>query len=205
MARRHEITGQVFTHQYLWNCATTLLAQPETKSSKDMYYQMAGMVMAYFTFEAYLNFVGSSVEPTAWKDERDFFSKGQYRGTQGKLKLLCEKYQIKVDRDKRPYLTVREAGWLRDYLAHGKPELYALEVDVEEGKDPDMFAGLKIYDLVTREKADRTLQDTEEFIEYLHRELAAKRKRPNPYDVTFVGRALNFPLASASGSTQHPR
>ena len=205
MARRHEITGQVFTHQYLWNCATTLLAQPETKSSKDMYYQMAGMVMAYFTFEAYLNFVGSSVELTAWKDERDFFSKGQYRGTQGKLKLLCEKYQIKVDRDKRPYLTVREAGWLRDYLAHGKPELYALEVDVEEGKDPDMFAGLKIYDLVTREKADRTLQDTEEFIEYLHSELAGKRKRPNPYDVTFVGRALHFPLASASGSTQHPR
>ena len=78
-------------------------------------------------------------------------------------------------------------------------------MDVEEGKDPDMFAGLKIYDLVTREKAGRTLQDTEKFIEYLHTELAAKRKRPNPYDVTFVGRALNFPLASASGSTQHPR
>ena len=81
MARRHEITGEVFTHQYLWNCATTLLAQPETKSSKDMYYQMAGMVMAYFTFEAYLNFVGSSVEPTAWKDERKFFSKGQCSST----------------------------------------------------------------------------------------------------------------------------
>jgi hypothetical protein len=205
MARRHEITGQVFTHQYLWNCATTLLAQPETKSPEDKYYAMAGMVMAYFTFEAYLNFVGSSVEPTAWKDERKFFSKNPYRGTQGKLKLLCEKYQIKVDRDKRPYLTVREAGWLRDYLAHGKPDYYVSEVDVEEGKAPDMFGGLKIDDLVTREKADRTLQDTEEFIEYLHRELAAKRKRPNPYDVTFVGRALNFPLASASGSTRHPR
>ena len=110
-----------------------------------------------------------------------------------------------MDRDKRPYLTVREAGWLRDYLAHGKPDYYVSEVDVEEGKAPDMFGGLKIDDLVTREKADRTLQDTEEFIEYLHRELAAKRKRPNPYDATFVGRALNFPLASASGSTQHPR
>ena len=205
MARRHQITGQGFTHQYLWNCATTLLTRPETKSPEDKYYAMAGMVMAYFTFEAYLNFVGSSVEPTAWKDERDFFSKGQYRGTQGKLKLLCEKYQIKVDRDKRPYLTVREAGWLRDYLAHGKPDYYVSEVDVEEGKAPDMFGGLKIDDLVTREKADRTLQDTEEFIEYLHRELAAKRKRPNPYDVTFVGRALNFPLASASSSTRHPR
>jgi len=90
MARRHEITGQGFTHQYLWNCATTLLTQPETKSPKDMYYAMAGMVMAYFTFEAYLNFVGSSVEPAAWKDERKVFSKRPYRGTEGKLKSsLC--------------------------------------------------------------------------------------------------------------------
>jgi hypothetical protein len=84
-------------------------------------------------------------------------------------------------------------------------DLCVSEVDVEEGKVPDMFGGLKIYDLVTQEKAKRTLQDTEKFIEYLHRELAAKRKRSNPYDVTFVGRALHFPLASASGSTRHPR
>lgn len=205
MARRHQITGEGFTHQYLWNCAKTLLTRPETRLAEDMYYEMAGMVMAYFTLEAYLNFVGSSLEPAAWKDERNFFSKDPYRGTQGKLKLLCEKYQIKLDPDERPYLTVREAGRLRNYLAHGKPDRYASEVDVEEMKVPDMFRGLKIYDLVTREKADRTLRDTEEFIEHLHGELAAKRKRANPYDVTSVGRALNFPLASASGSTRHPR
>jgi hypothetical protein len=114
MATRHQITGQGFSHQYLWNCATTLLTQPETKSPKDMHFEMAGMVMAYFTFEAYLNFVGSSVEPAAWKDERNFFSKRPYRGTEGKLKFLCEKYQIKLNPDKRPCLTVREAGRLRD-------------------------------------------------------------------------------------------
>jgi hypothetical protein len=118
---------------------------------------------------------------------------------------LCEKYQIKLNPDKGPCLTVREAGRLRDYLAHGKPDRYASEVDVEQAKEPDMFGGLKIYDLVTRQKANRTLQDTEDFIEYLHRELAAKRKHSNPYDFTFVGRALHFPLASASGSTRHPR
>jgi hypothetical protein len=115
---------------------------------------------------------------------------------------LCEKYQIKLNPDERPYLTIREASRLRNYLAHGKPDHYASEADVEEGKVPDMFGGLKIYDLVTREKADRTLRDTEEFIEYLQRELAAKRKHRNAYDVTFVGRALHFPLASASGSTR---
>jgi hypothetical protein len=172
----HEITGEGFTHQQLWNCATTLLTQPETKSPKDMYYCMAGMVMAYFTYEAYLNFVGSRIEPTVWKDERKFFSKDPYRGTQGKLKLLCEKCGIEVDRHKRPYATVQELGRLRDYLAHGKPDFYELEVDVEEGKEPDMFGNLKIYDLVSRDKAHRTLQDTEEFIEYLHAIIADSAK-----------------------------
>ena len=40
-----------------------------------------------------------------------------------------------------------------------------------------MFGNLKIYDLVTREKANRTLQDTEEFIEYLHAIIADKVKQ----------------------------
>jgi hypothetical protein len=199
MARRHEITGESFTHQQLWNCATTLLTQPVTKSPKDMYFQMAGMVMAYFTYEAYLNFVGSRIEPAAWKEERKFFSKDPYRGTQGKLKLLCEKCGIEVDPHKRPYITVRELGRLRNYLAHGKPDIYALEVDVEKGKEPDMFGNLKIYDLVTREKANRTLQDTEEFIEYLQAIIADKYKSLD--DVAFRGRS--FPSAWASGGTRH--
>ena len=56
MPIRHEITGEGFTHVHLWKCARTLLTQPETKSPKDRYYCMAGMVMAYLAFEAYLNF-----------------------------------------------------------------------------------------------------------------------------------------------------
>ena len=61
----YKITGQGFTHQYLWNCATTRFTRPETKVAKDMYYAMAGMVMAYFTFEAYMNFVGKAAfEPS---------------------------------------------------------------------------------------------------------------------------------------------
>jgi hypothetical protein len=201
MATRLAITGEGFTHQYLWNCAKTLLTQPETKSTNDMYYKMAGMVMAYFAYEAYLNFVGSRIEPTAWKNETKFFSKHRYRGTQGKLKLLCEKCGIEVDRDKRPYATVQELGRLRNYLAHGKPDIYELEVDVEEGKDPDMFGNLKIYDLVTREKADQTFEDTEEFIEYLQTIVVDKYK--NLDDVAFRGKALTFPLAWAVQDTPH--
>src|SRR5216117_468126 len=118
----HEIEGEGFTHQILWNSATILLAQPETKSPKDGYFQMAGMVMTYFAYEAYLNSVGYRIDPDAWKNEREFFTKHPYRGTSGKLKRICEKIGIKVDSDTRPYSTIKELRRLRDYLAHGKPE-----------------------------------------------------------------------------------
>jgi hypothetical protein len=63
------------------------------------------------------------------------------------------------------------------------------------GKVPDMFGGLKIYDLVTREKANRTLQDTEEFIEYLHSELAGKHKHPRQTENVTVNELLISSLA----------
>lgn len=195
----HEIAGQGFTHQQLWNCTKTLLTQPETQSPTDGYFRMAGMLMAYFTYEAYLNLVGPRIDGAAWKNERDFFSRPPYQGTRGKLKWICERIGIEVERDKRPYQTIEELRKLRDFLAHGKPEAYAYHADVEEGQEPDMFDGLNIYKMVTRENADRALKDTEEFIEYLHVRITEKRSDDG---ILFKGKALHFPLAMASGSTR---
>jgi hypothetical protein len=195
----HEIAGQGFTHQYLWNCSEALLSQTETKSPTDGYFAMAGMLMAYFAYEAYLNLVGPRIDGEAWKNERDFFSKPPYRGTQGKLQRICEKIGIEVNRGKRPYQTIRDLGGLRDFLAHGKLDTYAFEIDVEKGKEPDMFHDLQIYKMVNRENADRALKDTEEFIEYLHARITAKRKGD---ETLFKGKALKFPLAWASGGTK---
>jgi len=194
----HEIKGEGFTHQYLWNCAKTLLLQPETKSPKDGYFQMAGMVMAYFVYEAYLNLVGARVDREAWQNERQFFSRQPYRGTDGKLRRICEEIGIEIERDKRPFKTILELARLRNFLAHGKREVYAYDVDVKKGQDPDMFDGLSIYKMVTRTKSDRALIDIEEFIEYLHAKIAEKR----PNDRMFKGKALKFPLALAFGGTK---
>jgi hypothetical protein len=157
------------------------------------------MLMAYFAYEAYLNLVGPRIDKEAWKNERDFFSKPPYRGTQGKLDRICEKIRIDIDRGRRPYQTIRELGRLRDSLAHGKLEAYAFEVEVEKGKEPDMFRDIQIYKMVTREKADRALKDTEEFIEYLHARIMEKCKDD---DFLYKGKALGFPLALASGGTR---
>lgn len=195
----YEIAGQFFTHQHLWNCAKALLSQPETKSPTDGYFATAGMLMAYFAYEAYLNLVGPRIDTEAWKNERDFFSKLPYKGTQGKLQRICEKIGIEVDCGKRPYQTIRDLGRLRNFLAHGKLDTYAFEIDVEKGKEPDMFRDVQIYKMVNRENADRALKDTEEFIEYLHARITAKRKGN---EILFKGKALMFPLALASGGTK---
>jgi hypothetical protein len=157
------------------------------------------MLMVYFAYEAYLNLVGPRVDKEAWKNERDFFSRLPYRGTQGKLDRICEKIGIEIDRGRRPYQTIQELGRLRDFLAHGKLETYGFEVDVEEGKEPDMFRDLQIYKMVTRQNADRALKDAEEFIEYLHARITEKRKGD---DILFKGKALDFPLGLASGGTK---
>ena len=195
----HEIEGQSFTHQHLWNAAKALLAQPETRSPTDGYFRMAGMLMAYFAYEAYLNLVGLRVDQEAWKNEREFFSKRPYRGTEGKLSRICERIGIQVDRSKRPYRTMRELKKLRDFLAHGKLQSYAYEIGVPEGESPDMFAEVSIYKMVTRENADRALKDTEEFIEFLHARITEGFSND---EILFKGKALHFPLALASGGTK---
>jgi hypothetical protein len=154
------------------------------------------MLMAYFAFEAYLNLAGPRVDPEAWKNEKEFFNKDPYRGTRGKLNRICEKIGFKLESGKRPYQTIRELRRLRDFLAHGKLEAYAYEIEVQAGQQPDMFGGLTIYKWTSRENADRVLNDTGEFIEYLHAKIKEALRAD---DLPFAGKALHFPLAFAEG------
>ena len=192
----HEISGQGYTHQLLWNSAKTLLKQPQTQTPTDGYFRTAGMLMVYFTFEAYLNLAGPRVDPAAWKNEREFFNADDYKGTSGKLKRICEKIGLTIERGKRPYQTIRKLKRLRDFLAHGRAETYAYEVEVAEGAHPDMFTGLTIYDWTSTKNAEWALHDTEEFIEFLHAKIIETLRVD---DLPFAGKALQFPLAFAEG------
>ncbi len=53
-----------------------------------MYFDLSAMLMAYLTYEAYLNFLGTRVTPSDWENEREFFRKAPYKGTEGKLKRM---------------------------------------------------------------------------------------------------------------------
>ena len=53
-----------------------------------MYFHISAMLLAYLTYEAYINFLGDRFASETWRDEKEFFSKKPYQGLEGKLKFL---------------------------------------------------------------------------------------------------------------------
>lgn len=198
---RREIVGEAFTHVYLWRACEELIKAGDeafkNQEPRSLYFYMSGMLMAYFAYEAYLNYVGSLVAPEVWKNERDFFNAKPYRGIEGKLRLIEERCRIpEIDKGKRPHQTIRNLGKLRSRLAHGKPERYKLVVLQEKGKTADMFP-IKVYKLVTPKLAQRAKQDVGEFAKYLH-DWISKFVDDQPLV------SLDGPLASASATEIQP-
>jgi len=194
---REKVVGEYNTHMYLWNGCKELVKMGDEvskqKEHRSLYYHMAGNLMAYLTYEAYLNFVGLRLLPKVWKNEREFFGRGKYRGIEGKLQLILEKCGIPtIDKGRRPYQTIAKLGNLRDFLVHGKPWIYGKIVEYGEDEKPDMFPDKFIYQECSPESAHHAAADVKKFIEYLHEWVLKKQS------YHFPSKPLDMPLASAS-------
>ena len=62
-----------------------------------------------------------------------------------------------------------------------------------------MFRDLSIYEMITREKADRAVKDTEAFLEDLRAKIIEKLGED---EMVFRTKALHFSLALAWGGTK---
>lgn len=128
---RARLTGQYYTHRYLWHAAETLARQGRTQEEGGAISLLAAVLFVYFALEAYVNDIGPMVCPEEWADERAFFGgKGgdRYRGTLGKVLLVADRLQLPVDQARRPYQTVMMLDSRRDQLVHGRPEVIDQEV-----------------------------------------------------------------------------
>lgn len=91
---RARITGEHYTHRYLWHAARTLSEKGKADETGGVLL-MAATLFAFFALEAYLNYIGPIVCPDEWASEREFFGgEGgeRYRGTLGKLHLLGDRH-----------------------------------------------------------------------------------------------------------------
>ena len=126
------------------------------------------MLLAYMTFESYVNFLGDRLAPEIWVEEKSFFNKKPYKGLEGKLKFLFEKLKIEPPpKGERPYQTFQKLNQLRTYLAHGKPDKYTKKIVHTTGEAPPLFHS-KLDTLTSPKSAKIAVEDVEKFINWLH-------------------------------------
>ncbi len=139
------------------------------------YFHITAMLMAYLTYEAYINFLGDRFAPDVWKNEREFFSKKPYKGIQGKLKKILERCPMPdLKKGQRPYQTIMGLKKLRDFLSHCKPDKYTKTIIHNPDNIDILIFGKydKIEQLVSKEKAEAAVKDVRELIEFLHEHAA---------------------------------
>jgi len=193
--RESTIEGEVYTHRYLWASLKRVRDVAAEKDEDAPFFWLSAMLLAYLTYEAYLNYVGDRVAPEVWSGEKEVFSKGKYRGEEAKLRKIEEVTGIRVDKAKRPYQTVKKLKKVRDMLVHGKVEKFRFDTVVEEDTVPKMFQ-ITLEEYVSKSQFDRALHDTEQLIEHIQQELGSKWE----YDHLFPGKALVGSLASSTGN-----
>lgn len=181
------IYGETFTHKVLWECCLRQMATAKRRKKGQMYFHITAMLMAYLTYEAYINFLGDRFASDVWEKEGDFFSKGTYKGIEGKLRKIQEKCPLTgINMGQRPYQTIKKLKELRDYLSHCKPDKYTKKIVHARDKEPPLFGKYdKLETLVSKEQAEIAIADVKEFIEFLHKQAAKHTK-----DIWFGEKAL---------------
>lgn len=97
---------------------------------------MAARTMLAFSFEAYLNAVGSR-KLVLWNEWDEYYKK---------IDKICQHLKITPDWGKRPYSSISAMRRLRNALAHGKPVMsetkkeFVDKADGQKGKTIDMTA-----------------------------------------------------------------
>ena len=120
MAKRRQ-QYEKHTHKILWNAARVNfdLAKKEAENRKYLY--LSSMVMQFFAFEAYINYLGVVIADDVWANERKFFSEKPFRGTLGKYLFLAKLLLLA-----KPNFThgngqvLKLLNEIRDTAAHGK-------------------------------------------------------------------------------------
>jgi hypothetical protein len=102
--------GECFTHRVLWRCAEIQYEQARAVEKGSTFFDMAALIMAFFAYEAYINFIGDRVDPEAWSNEKIFFNSSDYKGLEGKLKRIAEKCgNFQIEKGNGPYQTIKKS------------------------------------------------------------------------------------------------
>jgi len=163
---RAKITGEHYTHRYLWNAARSLRERGRPDEDGNGILLLASTLFVYLAVEAYSNDLGPRVCPKEWATERTFFNSKPYQGTLGKLAYLAKALDVPVHRSRRPFQTLKVLAQRRDMVVHGRTEVIEREVRY---RDPRKLKNVPpaIFALADEHFLDRALSDAESFCDSL--------------------------------------
>ena len=167
LARRARVHGEHYTWRSLWVGASTLQERGRLDESGSWWATLSAMLLAYTALEAYLNYLGPSLCPGEWTNEKAFFSKGKYRGTLGKLALLLDRCGLPWDPSRQPWQTLKEINKRRDLIAHPRNEHWDEEIAFLSPGDL-RSRDSAFYALVDEKFVDRAMAAIEAVCDPLH-------------------------------------
>lgn len=165
------IRGETFTYRMLWDCCLAQIKAAEKSDEGERVFNITSMLMAYFTYESYINFLWDRFATEKWAKELKSFSQNQksYRGLLGKLKYLSERIPLEgMEKIRKQMQTISRLKKLRDFLSHGPVDRYEKSIVHHRDKEPPLLGYGKIDRYVTPNLAARAINDVREVIEFLH-------------------------------------
>ncbi len=191
--KKYQVETVSNTYEYLWQACEKALEDAQSTEGSPWYYYFTAMTMAYFCYEAFLNHVLYLTAPEIFAKEKEFFSKPPYKGTEGKLKKVCEVAGIDFpNKGDIIYQQVRLLKTLRDFVAHGKTEQTSKVVEAADGYDAINIKST-LHELVTEKNAKKSTSEMKAFVISLNEKVRSE---------THCDRLALYPLQgmSAHGS-----
>lgn len=185
-------------HSEVLSGARVLLHMAGAETKGRYYLWMGSLLLAAFTLEGYLNFLGRLFYPSWESFERNLsWSK--------KIKLLGDRFGVVFDEGAEPLQTMKALFQFRDRIAHPKPrEMSANYVKPrEEMTSPiEMYEHLKSDEekFCTEENAKLCLERVDEMMELLYKNGQGTFEKEFPYLKDSYVLYAPFVRSSQSGS-----
>jgi len=162
--KKYEVKSVSNTYEILWSACQRNMNDAQNADSGSWYYYFTAMTMAYFCYEAFLNHLLYYIARDTWANEKEYFSKPPYKGTEGKLKKICEISGIDFpNKGDKQYQQIRLLKELRDFVAHGKTEQYSTIVEAKSAPEATDIQ-CKLDELVSKNNAEKAILLLRDFI-----------------------------------------
>ena len=158
----YEATREVRTYVVLAKGAEVLIEKSKQDEEGSFYTRMSSLLLTAFTFEAYLNHLGTKII-TFWEEIEPIRVMDKYS-------VLYKQLKIKPNFGSRPYQTLELLFKFRNAIAHGKSEILEKTKMVRAQDDLHSHKPLTNWEkYCTLDNAKRAKEDISKIINELHK------------------------------------